>query len=75
MIPLYVHYLNNASPIFLPNQAEYEEKMLQAALKEQEMRFLEDQREQQRRERDRWGKEKFGDIGNGFFDGFGKSCR
>lgn len=56
-------------------QHEYEEKMMQEAYKEDQLSFLRNQIDDQRRAKEEWGKTRCGDINGGFFDGFGKSCR
>lgn len=56
-------------------QAEFEEKQMRATRKEADLAYLLFQQTEQRRKRLEWEKNRFGTIGGGFFEGFGKSHR
>ena len=55
--------------------AEYEERCLRDAQKEERLAFLRDQIVEQKQSRDEWNKSKYGAMGNGFFESFGRDCR
>ena len=55
--------------------AEYEEKVMRDAQKEDRLAFLRKQIDEQNRNKREWQKSKYGEIGGGFFEGFGKDCR
>ncbi len=55
--------------------AEYEEKCMRDAQKEDRLAFLRKQIDEQNRAKASWEKTKYGAIGGGFFEGFGKDCR
>lgn len=56
-------------------QAEYEEKALREAQDMERYGQLRQQIEEQRQNRNEWNKTKYGSIDQGFFNGFGQSCR
>jgi predicted SprT family Zn-dependent metalloprotease len=56
-------------------QAEYEEKMMRQGQHQDHLDFLKMQMEDQRKDRKAWDETKYGTVTNGFFQGFGSSCR
>lgn len=55
--------------------AEYEEKCMRDAAKEERLAFLRKQIAEQNGMKASWNKTKYGEIGSGFFEGFGRDCR
>lgn len=55
--------------------AEYEEKCLRDAQKEERLAFLRQQIEQQKSAKNEWDKSRYGEMGSGFFEAFGRDCR
>lgn len=56
-------------------EAHLQEKYLRQMETDRQCAILQTQREEERRRNEMSRKEKFGTIGRGFFDNFGKSCR
>jgi hypothetical protein len=56
-------------------QAEYEEKSLRETQNQERYQELRNQIDEQRRHRDEWNKTKYGSIDQGYYAGFGSSCR
>lgn len=56
-------------------QAAYEEQCMRDAMKSDQLAFLRQQAEEQRRRAEEWNATKNGTIEEGFFENFGKDCR
>jgi hypothetical protein len=57
------------------NQANQEEKEMNDMEKRRNLEILRQQADDQRKLRDQEKRDRFGSIGGGFFEGFGRSCR
>jgi len=55
--------------------AEYEEKCMRDNQKEERLAYLRQQIDQQNNAKRDWNKTKYGEIGSGFFESFGRDCR
>jgi len=55
--------------------AEYEEKCIRESQKEDRLSYLREQIDEQKRAKQEWEKTKYGEMGRGFFEAFGKDCR
>ncbi len=56
-------------------QAEFEEKSMKDIQDRDRYSQLRQQIDEQRKNRSEWDKTKYGEIGSGFYSGFGQSCR
>lgn len=55
--------------------AEYQEKCMREAAKEERLAYLRKQIEEQNGVKANWSKTKHGEIGTAFFESFGRDCR
>ena len=75
-----IHSLCLPSNLPLPNltcirKADYEERRLREASKQEHLQYLRDQIAEQAKIKEEWKKTKNGSIEAGFYSGFGNNCR